>query len=108
VRGVRGVRWMLGVLGVLLTAAVLCASETVKTDVPPVPPGVDLPAPQVDVHVEGVLDLTGHIRYARALDGPPELRAAAVKALASWEYKPAKMFDAPIPAVMQGVVTFKR
>ena len=80
----------------------------VKADSPVLPAGFQMTAPEVDVHVEGILDLTGHIRYPRALDGAPELRAAAVDALKTWEYKPARMFNTPVPAVLQGVVTFRQ
>jgi hypothetical protein len=71
-----------------------------------VPAGVTVPAGRFDVHVEGVLDLNGVVRYARALDGPADLRAIAVDTVSRWRYEPARLYAAPVPLVMQAVVTF--
>jgi hypothetical protein len=92
-----------------LTAPVdFTTPEALDTPSPVVPPGVTLPAPRVDVHVEGVLDLSGRVRFARALDGPAELHPAAAEAVGRWRYKPATMFHVPIPLVMKATVTFTR
>ena len=48
------------------------------------------------------------VRFARALDGPVELQAAAAEAVGKWLYKPATMFHVPIPLVMKATVTFTR
>ena len=84
------------------------APVAIDSPPPAVPPGVTLASPRVDVHVEGVLDLSGTVRFARALDGPPELRSAAAEAVGKWRYKPATMFHVPIPLAMQATVTFQR
>jgi hypothetical protein len=68
------------------------------------PAGVTLPAGGAIVKVEGVLDLSGRVRYARAIDGPENLRQAALDAVAKWTYEPAKMWKSPIPLVMQAAV----
>jgi hypothetical protein len=80
----------------------------IDTAPPSAPPGVTLASPRVDVHVEGVLDLSGKVRFAKALDGPPELQSAAAAAVGKWRYQPATMFHVPIPLVMQATVTFVR
>jgi len=102
-----------GVRGTLtpgtLTAPVdFTTPEPRDTPSPILPPGVTLQTSRVDVHVEGVLDLTGTVRFARALDGPAELQAAAAEAVGKWRYKPATMFHVPIPLVMKATVTFTR
>jgi len=71
---------------------------------PVVPSGVTLPSGGASVTVQGVLDLTGHVRYARALDGPASLHAAAVDAVSRWVYTPARMWGAPVPLVMEATV----
>lgn len=77
-------------------------------DTPPAvaPPDQTWTGQRLDVHVEGLLDLTGHVRYARALDGPPALQTAALAAVARWRYEPARMYDAPVPIMMTAVVSF--
>ena len=90
-----------------LTAPVdIMAPEAIDSPVPLAPPGLVLSSPRVEVHVEGVLDLTGRVRFAKALDGPPELQAIAAEAVGRWRYKPAMMFHVPIPLVMRATVTF--
>jgi len=84
------------------------APEVVDTPAPILPPGVTLSMATVEVAVEGVLDLTGRVRYARALDGPRELQAPAVAAVEQWRYKPARMYGVPVPLVMQAKVVFTR
>jgi hypothetical protein len=92
-----------------LTAPVdFTTPEPNDTPSPVLPPGVTLQTPRVDVHVEGVLDLSGRVRFARALDGPVELQQAAAEAVGKWSYKPATMFHVPIPLVMKATVTFTR
>jgi hypothetical protein len=92
-----------------LTAPVdFAAPEAIDSPSPSAPPGVVLPSPRVDVHVEGILDLSGKVRFARAVDGPAELQSVAAEAVGKWRYKPATMFHVPIPIVMQATVTFVR
>ena len=81
------------------------APKTIDTAVR-LPPTVAPPSSPVDVRVEGVLDLTGRVRYARAVSGPAEWRAAAAAAVAAWRYSPALMGGAAVPLVMQTTVTF--
>jgi hypothetical protein len=83
------------------------APSAIATPTPAVPSGVRLPKPHIDVHVAAVLDLTGHVRYARALDGPADLQAAAVAAVSLWTYTPATIYNAPVPVAMQVAVGFK-
>lgn len=78
----------------------------IATPWPAVPPGVRLARAHVDVHVSAVLDLTGHVRYARALDGPADLQAAAVAAVSQWTYTAAMIDKAPVPIAMQVSVPF--
>lgn len=80
-----------GVRGALtpgtLTAPVdFTTPEARDTPSPTLPSGVTLQTPRVEVHVEGVLDLSGRVRFARALDGPVELQAAAAEAVGKWRY----------------------
>jgi hypothetical protein len=90
-----------------LTAPVdIVAPEAIDSPVPLAPPGLVLSSSRVEVHVEGVLDLTGRVRFARALDGPPELQAIAAEAVGKWRYQPAMMFHVPIPLVIRATVTF--
>jgi hypothetical protein len=63
--------------GTLFVAVAVCAVALTLARAP------------VDVHVSAVLDLTGHVRYARAVDGPADLQAAAVAAVSQWTYTPA-------------------
>ena len=83
------------------------APQAIDTQVR-LPPGVAQPPRPVDVQVEGVLDLTGRVRYARAVTGPAEWRAAAEAAVAHWRYSPARMGGAAVPLVMQATVTIGR
>jgi len=78
----------------------------IATPWPTVPPGVRLARAHVDVHVSAVLDLTGHVRYARAVDGPADLQAAAVAALSQWTYSPAMIYKTPVPIAMAVSVPF--
>jgi hypothetical protein len=78
----------------------------IATPWPALPPGVRLARAHVDVHVSAVLDLTGHVRYARALDGPADLQATAVAAVSLWTYTPAMIYSAPVPIAMQVAVPF--
>lgn len=66
------------------------------------------PGSDTAVTVEGVLDLDGRVRYARAIDGPAALRDAAVAAVGEWHYEPARMWKSPVPLVMRASVTFDR
>jgi hypothetical protein len=79
-------------------------------DTPPalVPPGLLTPPGQATVRVEGILDLAGRVRYARAVDGPGELHALAVETVGRWRYEPARMFGAPVPLVMRADVRFTK
>jgi hypothetical protein len=89
------------------TSGVAVTPPKAKVETPPEPPpGVTIVAGKNVVKVEGVLDLTGRVRYARAIDGPPDLHAAAAAAVSRWQYEPAKMWASPIPLVMQATVTF--
>jgi hypothetical protein len=83
------------------------APAAIATPMPALPSGVGLPKPQVDVHVSAVLDLTGHVRYARAFDGPADLQAAAIAAVSLWTYTPATIYNAPVPVAMQVAVQFR-
>jgi hypothetical protein len=94
--------------GTLSAPVDFTAPVAIDSPSPAAPPGVTLPSARVDVHVEGVLDLSGRVRFARALDGPPELRSAAAEAVGKWRYKPATMFHVPVPLAMQATVTFER
>jgi hypothetical protein len=90
-----------------LSSTVTVTPPKAKAESPPdPPPGVVIVFGKNVVKVEGVLDLSGRVRYARALDGPPELHAAATAAVANWRYEPARMWATPIPLVMQASVTF--
>lgn len=72
-----------------------------------VPAGVTLPAGGASVKIEGLLDLSGHVRYAHVIEGPENLRQAAIDAVGKWTYVPARMWKSPIPLVMQAVVPFR-
>jgi hypothetical protein len=90
-----------------MTVSVVVTPPKAKVETAPEPPpGVTIAAGRNVVKVEGVLDLVGRVRYARALDGPPELHAAATSAVGTWQYEPARMWATPIPLVMQASVTF--
>jgi hypothetical protein len=80
--------------------------EAIATPWPTVPTGVRLARAHVDVHVSAVLDLTGHVRYARAVDGPADLQAAAVAAVSQWTYAPAMIYKTPVPIAMAVSVPF--
>lgn len=71
------------------------------------PAGVNIPPSDRNVKIEGVLDLTGHVRYAHVIDGPESLRAAALDAVSKWVYEPAMMWKSPVPLVMQAIVPFR-
>ena len=88
------------------TAVVFTPPAAIATPWPAVPPGVRLARAHVDVHVSAVLDLTGHVRYARALDGPADLQAAAVAAVSRWTYTPAMIYKTPVPIAMAVSVPF--
>jgi hypothetical protein len=94
--------------GTFSSSVRMTAPESIATPAPVVPAGITLAKPRVDMRVEGILDLTGQVRYARALDGPAELHQAAAAAVVNWRYKPAMMFGVPIPLVMQATVSFER
>jgi hypothetical protein len=100
-----------GMTGVVAGPSDIAVNFTVPKEqsTPPAiaPVGVTLPAGGAAVKVEGVLDLSGHVRYARAIDGPDNLRQAALDAVAKWVYVPAKMWKSPIPLVMQATVPFR-
>jgi hypothetical protein len=105
VRGSGGLRS--GIPGQTSAGVAFRAPSAIATPTPAVPSGVRLPKPHIDVHVSAVLDLTGHVRYARALDGPADLQAAAVAAVSLWTYTPATIYNAPVPVAMQVAVGFR-
>jgi hypothetical protein len=80
--------------GTLFVAVAVCAVALTLARAP------------VDVHVSAVLDLTGHVRYARAVDGPADLQAAAVAAVSQWTYTPAMIYKTPVPIAMAVSVPF--
>jgi hypothetical protein len=101
-------RGVASVPGQLAGPVALTAPKPIATPPAAAPPGVVVPAAGAVVRVEGVLDLAGRVRYARAIDGPAELRPHAVAAVERWRYEPARMFTAPIPLVMRVDVAFGR
>jgi hypothetical protein len=92
--------------GQFSAGVVFTPPAAVATPWPAVPPGVRLPRAHVDVHVSAVLDLTGHVRYARAVDGPADLQAAAAAAVSLWTYTPAMIYKTPVPIAMHVSVPF--
>lgn len=95
-----------GMPGTFTATVSITPPKTVVETAPQAPAGVAIAAGRNVVKVEGVLDLTGRVRYARALDGPTELHEAAKAAVSGWKYEPAKIWAAPVPLVMQATVTF--
>lgn len=50
----------------------------------------------VSVRVQTMLDATGTPRFPTAIDGPPELEAAAAEAAARWKFQPFQINGVPI------------
>lgn len=100
-----------GMTGVVAGPSDIAVNFTVpkeqSTPAAAIPAGAALPPGGASVRVEGVLDLTGHVRYAHVLEGPENLRQAALDAVAKWTYAPAMMWKSPIPLVMQATVPFR-
>lgn len=65
------------------------------------------------IHVEGEViisldvDTSGNVSAARAVSGPPILRAAALDAVKSWRYQPAKLGDMPVVSTEVVKVQFR-
>jgi hypothetical protein len=95
-----------GMMGTFAGGVVFKAPTIVTQRPPDVPDGVTVAPGANTVNIEGVLDLAGRVRYARVVDGPSDLRAAALAAVSAWQYEPARMWGAPVPLVMQAAVTF--
>ncbi len=57
-----------------------------------------------DVVLEVHIDAEGHVADARVLNGPEELRSAALEAILQWHYSPQAM---TLPAVTQVTMSFK-
>lgn len=65
------------------------------------------------IHVEGEVvisldvDISGTVSSARAVSGPPILRAAALDAVKRWKYQPAMLGDQPVVSTEVVKVQFK-
>jgi protein TonB len=60
-----------------------------------------------DVVVNFVVEEGGNISHINIVSGPVMLRQAALKALHSWRYKPARLDDQPTAAKIQVTVRFR-
>jgi len=80
------------------------APKPIDTPQVRVPSGAGPASGNPAISVEGVLDLTGRVRYVRALNGPVEWRNAVEAGVALWRYSPARMGGVPVPLVMQTTV----
>jgi hypothetical protein len=69
------------------------------------PVGSTIAAPTT-VHVHGILDPSGTVRYLAAVDGPTELAAAAVAAGAEWRFRPTLLNGRPSPDAMSLGISF--
>jgi TonB family protein len=58
------------------------------------------------VVIEAVTDIKGHVVKVRVVDGPPELRAAALDALKQWQYEPYYVDGKPKPVSFTVIVKF--
>jgi hypothetical protein len=69
------------------------------------PEGSTLPSPTT-VHVRGVIDLTGAVRYLSVADGPAELQAAALTAGSQWRFLPFRVNGTPVPQTVSLAIAF--
>ncbi len=99
------------ILALLLQAAAP-PQLPVPQDEPLTMPAIVYPADAATAHIEGVVhieidvDPTGHVTAVRALDGPEQLRQAAIDAYAKATYRPLVKDGVPTPAIISTAVNF--
>lgn len=74
---------------------------------PPYPPIAKAAHAQSTVIVEILVSKTGEVICARALSGPPLVRAAAVAAAIKWKFEPIEVSGKPAKAVGTVAINFK-
>jgi TonB family protein len=61
---------------------------------------------QGDVAIDAFIDETGKVAATKILSGPPALQQAAMNAVRSWRYQPARLDGQPISIHIRVVVNF--
>lgn len=79
--------------------------EAIYLPKPPYPPAAIAVGAQGDVSVQVTIDETGRVISARAADGNPLLRTAAVGAAKSAKFRPTFLGDRPVKVT--GVIVYK-
>ena len=59
-----------------------------------------------NVKIDALVDVSGHVRFMKALSGPPALQSAAMEALKQYVYEPATKHGKPVPAHVTVTVKF--
>jgi TonB family protein len=59
-----------------------------------------------NVHVDAIVDSTGHIRSVTILSGPAKLHAVAMEVMKQYLYEPAKKNGKTVPAHVQVSLQF--
>ncbi len=62
---------------------------------------------QGDVVVDALIDGTGHVSVAKVISGNPLLQQAALAAVRTWKYQPARLDGDPRAAHIQVKITFR-
>jgi protein TonB len=62
---------------------------------------------QGDVTVDALIDGTGHVSVAKVISGNPLLQQAALAAVRTWKYQPARLDGDPRAAHIQVKITFR-
>jgi protein TonB len=62
---------------------------------------------QGDVIVDALIDGTGHVSIAKVLSGNPLLQQAALAAVRTWKYQPARLDGDPRATHIQVKITFR-
>jgi protein TonB len=62
---------------------------------------------QGDVAVDAFIDENGRVAATKVISGPPALQQAAMNAVRSWKYQPARLDDQPISIHIRVDVIFR-
>lgn len=79
-----------------------------KTVPPEYPPNAYRLSIQGAVRMEGLIREDGSVDRIRMIDGPEELRAAAMASFKKWHFRPASRSGRPVPFAMVVTVTFSQ
>jgi protein TonB len=81
--------------------------KVISTSSPTYPPQATLQRVQGDVVVDALVDEKGRVTSAKAVSGSPLLQQAAVNAVRTWKYEPARLDGEAVAAHLQVKISFR-